>query len=111
MKKRLARKLVEMYHGKNASDEAEQEFEHVIVNKQIPDEIAEFVLKEKKYRIDDLMIQSETAASKSEARRLIQQGGVSINGEKISDISTNITVDKDKILKVGKRKFIKLISN
>ena len=72
MKKRLARKLVEMYHGKNASTEAEQEFEHVIVNKQIPDEIDEYVMTEREYRIDDLMIQSETAASKSDARRLIQ---------------------------------------
>jgi tyrosyl-tRNA synthetase len=108
MKKRLARKLVEMYHGKNASDEAEQEFEHVIVNKQIPDEIAEFVLKEKKYRIDDLMIQSETAASKSEARRLIQQGGVSVDGEKISDPFAVIKLDRERVLKVGKRKFARI---
>jgi tyrosyl-tRNA synthetase len=108
MKKRLARKLVEMYHGKNASDEAEQEFEHVIVNKQLPDEIAEFVLKEKKYRIDDLMIQSETAASKSEARRLIQQGGVSVDGEKISDPFAVIKLDRERVLKVGKRKFARI---
>ena len=49
------------------------------------------------------------APSKGEARRLIQQGGVSIDGDKISDVQTSIIVDSEKILKVGKRKFIKLI--
>jgi len=108
MKKRLARNLVEIYHGKNASADAEQEFEHVIVNKQIPDEIAEFVMTEKEYRIDELMIHSGTAASKSDARRLIQQGGVSVDGERISDPFAVIELDRDRVLKVGKRKFARI---
>jgi len=110
LKKRLGRKLVQMYHGEAASKEAESEFEHIIVNKQIPDEIADINLPEKEYRIDDLMIRSRTAVSKSDARRLIQQGGVSIDGEKITDPFTTIQIDVARILKVGKRKFARIKS-
>ena len=105
LKKRLGRKLVEMYHGQAASTEAERAFEHIIVNKQVPDEMETFELTEKEYRIDDLMIRTGTAASKSDARRLIQQGGVSVDGEKISDPFAAIQITGEQVLKVGKRKF------
>jgi len=59
--------------------------------------------------IIDLITKVNFAPSKGEARRLIQQGGVSIDGEKISDIFQEIVFDSEKILKVGKRKFIKLL--
>jgi tyrosyl-tRNA synthetase len=108
LKKRLGRKLVQMYHGEDAAIEAERKFEHVIVNKQIPDEIDAFILPEKEYRIDDLMIQAKTAASKSDARRLIQQGGVSVDGDKIGDPFAVIQIEKERILKVGKRKFARI---
>jgi tyrosyl-tRNA synthetase len=107
-KKYLARTIVKMYHGKQASEEAEKAFENIFVDKNLPDDMPEFTLNQSSCRIDDLLIQTKTADSKSNARRLIQQGGVSVNGEKISDPFTSIQIDSEIILKVGKRKFAKV---
>jgi tyrosyl-tRNA synthetase len=109
VKKYLARTIVKMYHGERASDEAEKAFEKIFVDKSLPDSMPEFELQKSSYRIDDLLIQTKTAESKSNARRLIQQGGVSINGEKISDPFTTIELKSDMVLKVGKRKFAKIL--
>lgn len=113
IKRALARKLVEMYHNTDAAVNAEAEFDEIFINKGIPDDIPEFQVNTsaKEINIIDLIVDVKFAPSKGEARRLIQQGGVSIDGEKISDFSTNIKIDSHKILKVGKRKFIKLICN
>jgi tyrosyl-tRNA synthetase len=107
-KKYLARTVVRMYHGEKNSDEAESTFERVIVDKEIPETMPEFVFDQSSCRIDDLLIQTKTADSKSNARRLIQQGGVSIDGEKVSDPFAIIHIDSEIILKVGKRKFAKI---
>jgi tyrosyl-tRNA synthetase len=97
-----------MYHGKKASNEAESAFKRIFVEKELPDTMPEFVLEESSCRIDDLLIRTKTADSKSNARRLIQQGGVSVNGEKVSDPFTVIPINSEIILKVGKRKFAKI---
>ena len=76
--------------------------------KKLPDEMPEFKFSESSIRLDDLLIRTKTASSKGEARRLIQQGGVSINGEKISDNFADISIEKEIMLKVGKRKFAKI---
>jgi tyrosyl-tRNA synthetase len=107
-KKYLARTIVKMYHGKQESVEAESAFERVIVDKELPETMPEFTLDQSPCRIDDLLIQTKTADSKSNARRLIQQGGVSVNGEKISDPFATINIEAEIILKVGKRKFAKI---
>ena len=107
-KKYLARTVVKMYHGKKASNEAESAFKRVFVEKELPDTMPEFVLDESSCRIDDLLIHTKTADSKSNARRLIQQGGVSVNGEKVSDPFAAIPINSEIILKVGKRKFVKI---
>jgi tyrosyl-tRNA synthetase len=109
IKKYLARTVVKMYHGKKDSIEAESAFERIFVEKDLPKTMPEFVMDQSHFRIDDLLIQTKTADSKSNARRLIQQGGVSINGEKISDPFATIKIDSEIILKVGKRKFAKIL--
>jgi tyrosyl-tRNA synthetase len=109
LKRYLARTVVGMYHGKSAGQEAEEEFDRVFIQKQLPDEIKEFSLAVMSYRIDDLMLKTQTSSSKGEARRLIQQGGVTIDGEKVTDPFAEINIDKERILKVGKRKFAKII--
>lgn len=111
LKRQLARKLVEMYHSKEAAIQAEQEFDKIFINKGIPDDIPEYSPDAESMSIIDLITTVNFAPSKGEARRLIQQGGVSIDGEKISDIYQEINFDSEKILKVGKRKFIKLLPN
>ena len=113
IKRALARKLVEMYHSLESAVEAETEFDNIFVKKGLPDEIEEFNIDPslKEMEILDLIVTVGFAPSKGEARRLVAQGGVTIDGEKVSEIKEVIKLDKTKILKVGKRKFIKLICN
>ncbi len=109
IKRSLARKLVEMYHSKEDALQAEQEFDNIFINKGLPEELPEYEPSSDSLTILDLIVEINFAPSKGEARRLVQQGGVSIDGEKISDFYQNIIFDSEKILKVGKRKFIKLV--
>ncbi|MBN2425223.1 MAG: tyrosine--tRNA ligase [Calditrichaceae bacterium] len=109
IKKYLGRTLVRMYHGTDAALTAEKEFENIFVKKNLPDEIPEFKVNQTEIRIDDLIVNSKTAESKGQARRLVEGGGVSIDGNKISDPFYMVAVTDGMILKVGKRKFVKLL--
>lgn len=109
LKKYLGRTLVRMYHGEENVDDAEKAFENLFVKKDVPDDMPEIKIAENVLRIDDLMVLTNTAESKGAARRLVQGGGVSINGEKITDPFTEISFEDEKVLKVGKRKFVKLV--
>lgn len=111
IKRNLAKILVEMYHSKEDADLAEAEFDKIFIKKENPDEIPEFIINDgtKELNILDLITKVDFAPSKGEARRLVMQGGVTLNGEKMNDINSLIKLDKELILKVGKRKFIKLI--
>ena len=109
LKMQLAYTLVRMYHGEEAAEYASAEFKKVFVKKDIPDEMPEMHLDKDKMRIDDLLIATKTASSKSEARRLITGGGVSIDGQKISDPFFTVELKNGQILKVGKRKFVKIM--
>ena len=110
LKRRLAKTLVRMYHDQNAADEAEKEFDKIFIKKEVPENIPEFKLEGVNTSINilDLITAVNFAGSKGEARRLVTQGGVSIDGNKITDISAEIKVTGEQILKVGKRKFIKI---
>jgi len=111
IKRELARTLVRIYYDEKSAIEAEEGFDKIFIKKEIPDEIPEHKISKgiNEINIIDLILEVNFAPSKSEARRLITQGGVSVDGEKIDDISIAIKFDKEKILKVGKRKFIKVI--
>ncbi|HQF42805.1 MAG TPA: tyrosine--tRNA ligase [Ignavibacteriaceae bacterium] len=108
IKRELARTLVTMYHNQEAAETAQAEFDNIFINKGLPDEIEEFSIgNNQEINILDLIVLVNFAPSKAEARRLVQQGGVSIDGEKISDFKQIIFLKSGMILKVGKRKFIK----
>lgn len=110
LKRELARTIVTMYHNQEAAETAQQEFDNIFINKGLPDEIEEFTVgNNKEINILDLIVLVNFAPSKGEARRLVQQGGVSIDGDKISDVQQVVSVKSGVVLKVGKRKFIKLI--
>ena len=111
IKRALAKKLVEMYHSAESAKEAEEEFDKIFIKKEIPDEIPLFEITngQKEISILDLITTVNFAPSKGEARRLVQQGGVTLDGEKIADISAIVQLKPENILKVGKRKFIKII--
>jgi len=110
IKRQLAKALVSMYHSEEAARNAEEEFDRIFVNKGTPDEIPEFKFGERKeINILDLIILVNFAPSKGEAKRLVTQGGVTLDGEKIEDFQNSVLLKDGMILKVGKRKFIKLI--
>lgn len=111
LKRKLARTLVAMYYDENATLEAEQNFDKIFIKKDIPDDIPEYKIDFNEINIVDLLIKVNFASSKSEARRLLEQGGVSIDGNKITDFTTTLTLENNQVLKVGKRKFIKFITN
>ncbi len=113
LKRKLARTLVKMYYDEKSSIEAEQEFDKIFIKKEIPDEISEINWNrlEKEIAVVDLLVETKLAPSRSEAKRLISQGGVSIDGDKISDLSAIIKLKDKNIIKVGKRNFLKIIIN
>ena len=110
LKRRLARKIVSMYHGEEAAARAEAHFDLIHKQHQVPEDIPEYRLTDRPHRLIDVMVDAGLAKSSGEARRLIRQGAVKLDGETVRDELMEIGVDGEKILKVGKRKFLKLIS-
>jgi len=111
IKRRLARTLVTMYHDEASGVAAEQEFDKIFIKKDVPDEVQEFQYRVANDEVGILQLLSDTkmAASKGEARRLVEQGGVSIDGVKVADINARIELLKPVILKVGPRRFLKVV--
>ena len=107
LKRELARKIVTLYHDENKAIEAENHFNKVTVSKGVPDDIDDYQLKE-----DDLLVNiiadSGLLNSKSEARRMIKQSAVKIDGKTVTDIHHKVKTSGSFILKVGKRKFLKV---
>ena len=108
IKMRLAHMITEEYHGKEDADKAQEDFINVVSNKGIPDDI-ESVKIENDKSILDLLVELSFVQSKGEAKRLIQGGGVKIDGEKLSDMSFMVKPCMNAVLQAGKRKFAKLI--
>ncbi len=109
LKRKLARTIVEQYYSAEAALQAEENFDKIFVRKETPDDVTDvFVDKEITSNIISLLRNVGAAPSNSEARRLIEQGGVSINGEKILDVNSPIQIKNESILKVGKRKFYRI---
>lgn len=111
IKHRLAHELVKLYYDSETADKARDEFDKIFVKKEIPDDIPEYTLSQNEVKLIDLMYDSKLSDSKGNARRLIEQSGVSINNDKISDINYVIKQKKDFVLKVGKKKFLKVKIN
>lgn len=114
LKMRLAKEVVKLYHGEEKAMEAEQYFKSVFQKKNIPDDIAEMEVsieesEEGLFFIPKLVTGLKLSPSTSEARRLLKQGGIKLNGEKLE--SDKISLQTGDIIQVGKRKFAKLIIN
>jgi tyrosyl-tRNA synthetase len=105
-KKRLARELIIQLYDEKDATVAESHFQKVVQNKELPDDIKEYTITAD-VTISVLVADAGLAKSRSEASRLINQGAVSIDGEKVTDI--NQTVNKGKIIKVGKRRYLKTV--
>ena len=103
-KMQLAKELVSFYHDRNSAEAAEQEFQNIFAKGQIPTDIEEINLEKPNYNTVDLIVEAQLLTSKSEARRMVQQGAVKINDEKIEDINQEISITEKTLIKVGKRK-------
>lgn len=105
----LAKNIVSEYNGDEAAEKAAADFEAVFAKGNIPEDLEEFSFGNDDISIIDILINTRFASSKSEARRLVSQSAVSIDGDKVTDIDAEISLDKEgKVLKVGKRKFAKI---
>ncbi len=110
VKKRLAREIVGRFHGRKAASEAEKDFKRHVQEKRVPDDVPVVSLPAEKAReitIVDLAMLAEMAPSKSQVRRLIDQGGVELDGERVTDRDATIAVRDGALLRVGKRNFVR----
>ncbi|KKU91664.1 MAG: Tyrosine-tRNA ligase [Candidatus Jorgensenbacteria bacterium GW2011_GWA1_48_11] len=104
----LAQTLVEMYHGEKTALKAREEFVKIFSKKEMPEELEELKIKNKNIALIDLLLQAGIP-SKSEARRLIDQGAVKINEETKTNAQEKISLKGREVLKIGKRRFWKIV--
>ena len=107
IKMRLAREIVALYHSREDAASAEENFIQVFQNKEVPEKVPETVIKPSD-GIIEAIVRAGLAPSKSEARRLVKQGGVKRNGDRVQDFA-DIVLNTGDILQVGKEKFTKVI--
>lgn len=119
IKKRLAREIVTLYHGADAAQAADDEFERIHGKARerdaVPDDApevpvpADIVDADGHARITHLLVAAGMAPSAGEAKRLIQQGGVSWDGRKVTDVNLSVLVQTGQVLRVGKHRFARLL--
>lgn len=109
IKRDLARRVVSLFYDDNAAEKAENYFNTIVVGKGVPDDIPEYSIKSEDLVIN-VIFNAGILKSKGEARRMVKQGAVKIDGKSITDINTVIKPLKKQILKVGKRRFLKVIN-
>ncbi|HQE24755.1 MAG TPA: tyrosine--tRNA ligase [Candidatus Atribacteria bacterium] len=112
-KKRLAFEIVRMYHGEKEAILSQEDFERAFTRKEMPEEAHEIVipsslLREGKIWILRLLQETGVSSSNAELRRLIEQGGVYFNGERISNVNTDLPIKDGDYLKVGKKDFFRI---
>jgi len=108
-KMKLAYEIVKIYHGEKKAKAAEDYFIKTVQKKEVPESINNYELTITNWKIVDLLVEVKLAESKSEARRLIEQGGVKVDGNVIKDINQIIEITKSGVLiQKGKRGFVKV---
>jgi len=116
LKSQLAKLIVNDFWGKKEAERAAEEFERVFKHKKIPSEIENIEINNKEkvkvaeYPIIDLLVDQSIFLSRGEAKRMIRQGGVYLEGERVTDLDLRVNLLKEEglILKIGKRKFYRL---
>ncbi|MCD6545673.1 MAG: tyrosine--tRNA ligase [Thermotogae bacterium] len=108
VKMKLAREIVSFFYGETEAEKAQENFIRVFRERKPPREMQEITVNVSKKSIVDLLFESKIVSSRSEAKRLITQGGVRINGEKIIDPFAELEIKNEMVLQVGKRRFFKI---
>ena len=109
LKARLAREIVLTCHNEKSAILAEKEFNRIFQEKKLPSKIPEIEIKEKVLNILDLLIKTKLVFSKAEAKRLILQGGVRIDGRRERNWKKKMEIKKGKIIQIGKRRLVRII--
>ena len=115
-KKRLGREIITLYHGAEAAQSADEEFERVHKEHQVPEEMPEINVPldlctaDGQVRVTALLVAAGLAPSSGEAKRLIQQGGVSVDGLKLTDPAGMLEIQTGQVIKVGKNRFVRLLA-
>lgn len=104
----LAKEIIELCHNKNLGEIAEKEFTRVFKEKKLPTRVPGVKLSKKSLSLLDLLVKTNLSSSKSEAKRLVTQGGVKIDGKICQDWQGIVEIKKGMVLQVGKRKFVKI---
>lgn len=110
VKMKLAFEITKFFHGEDKAKEAQDRFIKVFREKEVPEDIPAYEFGEEEIPIVDLLLSVGAASSRSEAKRLINQGGVYVNGERVKDFREILKLDKEIVLKVGKRRFYRIFS-
>jgi len=109
VKEELARSVVDRFVGEGEGAKAAEEFARIFAQKKLPQEMLDLELPAEEIGLISLVVKAGFAPSNGEARRLIQQGGVRIDDEQVKDIKATITPADGMILRVGKRKFARIV--
>jgi tyrosyl-tRNA synthetase len=107
-KERLGRAIVAKYHGRAAADAAAEEFARVFSRKQTPADMPEIAAPAAPVNVMDLIVSAGFAKSKSQARQLVEQGAVSLDGDRVADFKAMLELKSGQVLRVGKLKFGKI---
>ncbi|MBO8136520.1 MAG: tyrosine--tRNA ligase [Desulfotomaculum sp.] len=113
IKMRLAREIVSIYHGADEAQQAEEAFKRVFQKRELPEDIPEFKISEEVMEGEEvvlpkLLVKAGMVSSNSEARRMVKQNAVKINGETVKDPNLRFVPEQDAIIRVGKRRFVKI---
>lgn len=108
LKMKLAFNIVKTYHSEEDALMAEEEFKRVFSKKELPSEIPLKLFLEEKKAILDILVEGGLVSSRGEAKRLLSQGGVRVNGIKVEDPQYIVNLEEEKIVQVGKRRFLKV---
>ena len=103
----LAREIVALYHGEEEAKKAEVEFKNVFQQGQIPTDIKTLQASKDDFDLPEILVSNGVVKSKSEVRRLATQGGVKINGEKVTNLA-EVKVENELIVQIGKKIFVKV---
>lgn len=109
-KVRLAKEIVTIYHSAKEAEKAEAEFNKIFRDKGLPSEIPEIKISEKNLPVLELLVKIKLASSKSDAKRLVDGKAVEIDGKIISEWKVTIEIKNGMVIRAGKRKFAKIIS-
>lgn len=105
---KLAKEIIKIYHDEAAADKAETNFIKVFSQGDVPEDMLEVEVKSDKVNLVDLLVDNKVVSSKSEVKRLMQQGAVKVNDEKFTDFNEKLEVADEVVVRVGKLRFVRL---